>query len=127
MSGVLNLVGIQRKADFLYGLPVGMRYCREERDGGLTYGNFRPFTGSLNWQTFTDVRASLEREVYFRCNGAGLSVLYSKSPLAIYFTYGNVYVYVSTEAICITSLWYQEISIGTLRELMVIQHTSKVN
>lgn len=67
MSGVLNLVGIQRKADFLYGLPVGMRYCREERDGGLTYGNFRPFTGSLNWQTFTDVRASLEREVYFRC------------------------------------------------------------
>ena len=67
MSGVLNLVGIQKKADFLYGLPVGMRYCREERDGGLTYGNFRPCTGSLNWQTFTDVRASLEKEVYFRC------------------------------------------------------------
>lgn len=67
MSGVLNLVGIQKKEDFLYGLPVAMRYCREERDGGLTYGNFRTFTGSLNWQSFTDVRASLEREVYFRC------------------------------------------------------------
>lgn len=67
MSGVLNLVGIQKKDDFLYGLPVAMRYYREERDGGYTYGNFRKFTGSLNWQTFTDVKASLEKEVYFRC------------------------------------------------------------
>lgn len=66
MNGVLNLVGIQKKDDFLYGLPVAMRYCSEARDG-YTYGNFRKFTGSLNWQTFTDVKASLEREVYFRC------------------------------------------------------------
>lgn len=67
MSAVLNLVGIQKKDDFLYGLPVAMRYCREERDGGLTYGNFRRFTGSLNWQTFADIKVSLEKEVYFRC------------------------------------------------------------
>jgi hypothetical protein len=66
MNGVLNLVGIQKKDDFLYGLPVAMRYYREER-GNLTYGNFRPFTGSLNWQTFEDVKTSLEKEVYFRC------------------------------------------------------------
>lgn len=66
MNGVLNLVGIQKKDDFLYGLPVAMRYYREER-GNLTYGNFRPFTGSLNWQTFNDVKSSLEKEVYFRC------------------------------------------------------------
>lgn len=69
MNGVLNLVGIQKKDDFLYGLPVAMRYCSEARDG-YTYGNFRRFTGSLNWQTFNDVKASLEKEVYFRCRDA---------------------------------------------------------
>ena len=66
MNGVLNLVGIQKKDNFLYGLPVAMRYYREERDS-LTYGNFKRFTGSLNWQTFNDVKSSLEKEVYFRC------------------------------------------------------------